>query len=180
MMAKSKKKDDFEAVIDDLKENVSKMINKCISNNKKMDKYDIELYGIPQEEIDKNKKLIKAIRRPEESLVKKVEMYKVDPVTILKQDKTVKLAKAAFLKKGKKKKAPKSKMDMSSTVGASDLGSMMGTSIDDDMNVDGLDGEGIDLDETLKNGIDLDGEDDEKDGDGDKDDNDADQGDGED
>ena len=46
MMAKSKKKDDFEAVIEDLKEQTSKMLKKCVSNNKKIDELDLDLFGI--------------------------------------------------------------------------------------------------------------------------------------
>ena len=60
---------------------------------------------------------------------------------------------------------------MNSSMAASDLGSMMGTSIadGDDIGGDGLDGEGIDLDVTLKDGL-GDGEEDGMDPEGDKDD----------
>lgn len=46
----------FEAVIEELKEQTSKMLKKCKKNKTKIEKLEIDLYGLPQKDIDHNKK----------------------------------------------------------------------------------------------------------------------------
>jgi hypothetical protein len=77
-MAKSKKKDDFEAVIEDLKVKVSDMLKTCKKNVKKMDELDCALYGISDKEIKEVAKAMKG-RKPDAATIAKSEMYKVDP-----------------------------------------------------------------------------------------------------
>lgn len=77
-MAKSKKKDDFEAIIDDLKEKTSKMLKKCRKNAAKIAEMDIKLYGITDKEIKDAARAVKG-RAPKPEAIEKFELYKVDP-----------------------------------------------------------------------------------------------------
>jgi hypothetical protein len=87
---------------------------------------------------------------------------------VIKVDKTVKLAKAAFLKKGKKKKPVKPKVDLNSTL-ASDLATTLTDG--DDLGAESqIDGDGINLDATIVDGLGMDGEEDGMDGEEDKED----------
>ena len=89
----------------------------------------------------------------------------------MKVDKTVKPAKAAFvkiMKQGWGKKRPKAKTDLNSTM-VSDLATTLTDG--DDLGADfGGDGDGINLDATLNDGLGMDGEEDGMDPDQDKDD----------
>jgi len=173
LMAKSKKKDEFEAIVEELKEQTSKMLKKCKSNTKKIEDLDGALYGISDKEIKELAKYAKA-RRPEPATLAKYELYKhckVDTAQVVKVDKTVKPAKAAFvkiMKQGWGKKRPKAKTDLNSTM-VSDLATTLTDG--DDLGADfGGDGDGINLDATLNDGLGMDGEEDGMDPDQDKDD----------
>lgn len=53
----------FEAAIEDLKERTHKMLKKCKTNRNKIEQLDIKLYGLPQKDIDQNKKLYESSKR---------------------------------------------------------------------------------------------------------------------
>ena len=57
------------------------------------------------------------MRKPDKDVVAKSKLYLIDPAKVIKEDKTVKLAKAKFLKKGKKKKAKVPHLDLDNTHG---------------------------------------------------------------
>jgi hypothetical protein len=167
LMAKSKKKDEFEAIVEDLKEQTSKMLKKCKGNTKKIEDLDGALYGISDKEIKELAKYAKA-RRPEPATLAKYELYKhckVDSAQVVKVDKTVKPAKALWAKKdfwynkpGGKQKKLKAKTDLNSTM-VSDLATTLTDG--DDLGADfGGDGDGINLDATLNDGLGMDGEED--------------------
>lgn len=150
------------------------MLKKCKSNTKKIEDLDGALYGISDKEIKELAKYAKA-RRPEPATLAKYELYKhckVDTAQVVKVDKTVKPAKLAFMKKKlrywMKKKLPKAKTDLNSTM-VSDLATTLTDG--DDLGADfGGDGDGINLDATLNDGLGMDGEEDGMDPDQDKDD----------
>ena len=151
----------FEAMVEELKEQTSKMLKKCKRNKAQIEKLEVQLYGLPQKEIDQNKKLLESNKRMKKNdpvLNEKVELHKVAPSKIILKDKTAALAKKQFvsiMKKPKKKKRGLKSIDGASTIGGTSAMSSTILTNSDDMGMD-LDDDGLNMDATMKtNGIEF-------------------------
>jgi hypothetical protein len=86
---------------------VTKLLKVVQKIRKKMEETEMQSFGISDKEIKLNQKYAKG-RKPDKELLAKVKLYLIDPSKLIKDDKTVKLARARFLRKGQPKKPEQS------------------------------------------------------------------------
>lgn len=107
VLSKAARRDDLDAAIEALKEQVTQQLKGLQRIRKKLQETEIRIYGIPDKEIKLNQKYAKG-RKPDKELLQKVKLYLVDPAKMIRDDKTVKLARAKFLRKGQMKRPEQS------------------------------------------------------------------------
>lgn len=178
ILNKAKNKDLNTVDIESIKDQVSVELKKIKAMRKKHDEIENTIFGISDKDIKLNLKYSKG-RKPDKELLKKVKLYLIDPSKIIKDDKTLKPAKAKFMKKGEKKK-PEASM-FSETFGQSELNDMAVTIGEDGLpieNMEEMDMEGEGMDGDMEGMEAMEGEGEEKEGDEEKEDDEDDKNDG--
>jgi len=147
LFGKMKNKDLYAEEIEQLKIEISNGLKKIKALRKKHDDIEIELFSLPDKEIKENVKKSKG-RKPTKELLALVKLYKVDTAKWIKDDKTLKPAKAKYLKKGMKKRPTMSQF--SESLLQSELGEMNVTIGEDGLPIEEM--EGMDGEEEEKEG----------------------------